>query len=78
MPKHVNFKLNDTLAEIMAEWLAKHPDIDRTTLCNMALREFLTKPHTLEPVLMEASAEEVDSVVEMMMHERADALERLK
>jgi|GEM_PF-6448263 len=32
----------------------------------------------LEPVLMEASAEEVDRAVEMMIHEHADALERLK
>jgi hypothetical protein len=78
MPKHVNFKLNDSLAEIMAAWLAKHPDIDRTTLCNLALREFLSKPHTLEPVVMQASAEEVDRAVNMMIHDYADTLDRLK
>jgi hypothetical protein len=78
MPKHVNFKLNDSIAEIMAAWLAKHPDIDRTTLCNMALREFLSKPHTLEPVVMQASAAEVDRAVDMMIHEHADTLDRLK
>jgi hypothetical protein len=78
MPKHVNFKLNDSLAEIMAAWLAKHPDIDRTTLCNLALREFLSKPHTLEPVVIQAAAEEVDRAVNMMIHDYSDTLDRLK
>ncbi len=78
MPKHVNFKLNDTIAGMLDSWLAKHPDLDRTTVCNMALREFLAKPHTLEAVVMQASPEEVDQSVDMMIHEHADTLERLK
>lgn len=78
MPRHVNFKLHETLDRVMDAWLAKHPDIDRSTLCNMALREFLSKPHTLEPVVMQASQEEVDRAVDMMIHEHADTLEKLK
>jgi hypothetical protein len=44
----------------------------------MALREFLSKTHILEPVVVQASVDEVARAADTMIHEYADTLDGLK
>ena len=78
----VEYALTDMgrdLEPAVTEWLGKHPAIDMTTLNNMALREFITRPHVLEPVAIAmATDDEVMAVVQAVEEEHADAIEKLK
>ena len=77
--KTINYRLDRELEPAVAEWLGKHPDIDMTTLNNMALRGFITKPHLLKAVeVITASNDEMEAAVRLVMQEHADALEKLK
>lgn len=77
--KTINFRIDSDLEPAVSAWLGKHPDIDMTTLNNMALRNFITKPHVLEPVeIVMASDEEVMEAVRSIEQDHADALEKLK
>ena len=77
--KTVNFRIDRDLEPAVSEWLGKHPDIDMTTLNNMALRNFITRQHVLEPVeLVMASDDEVMEAIKGVEREHADALEKLK
>ena len=77
--KTINYRLDRELEPAVAEWLGKHPDIDMTTLNNMALRDFITKPHLIEAVeIVTASSDEMGAAVQLVMQEHADALEKLK
>ena len=77
--KTVNFRIDRDLEPAVSEWLGKHPDIDMTTLNNMALRNFITKAHVLEPVeVVMASDDEVMEAVRGVERDHADALEKLK
>ena len=77
--KTVNFRIDRDLEPAVAAWLSKHRDFDTTTLCNMALRSFITTPHVLEPVdVGMATDDEVMKAVRDVERDHADALKKLK
>lgn len=75
----INFRPEKDLFELMQNWLAQHQDIKRSALINMALREFISHPHTLAPAeTIMASKREVKGSIKKMLAEHEDTLDKLK
>jgi|GEM_PF-6512356 hypothetical protein len=75
----LNFRLEPDTESLIDAWLAKNPGFTASQLGNLALRAFVTKPFVLEPVEVEqASEKSYFEALETVLHEHADAMERLK
>ena len=72
----ISFRPDTDLWQAVMSWKEKNPDIDQTTLINMALREFISKEQVLVPV--EIEAKDLDKKFDEMMTKHSEAIERLK
>lgn len=76
--KNVNFRLDSDLEKPVEYWL-KQNNMTMSTLNNMAIREFISREHTLKSVtLVEVSDAKANDTARKMMSRHADTLEKLK
>jgi len=61
----------------MQEWLENNPAWSKNALLNQAVREFVTHPHQTVPVRL-IQPEEASKLVEKMIKNRANTLDKLK
>jgi len=79
LPHQSSVRWEEDLQPLVAKWFKKNPGWTISQLANQAIRKFITAAYTTEPVeLVPISKEEGDEMMDKIMIEHADALERLK
>lgn len=77
--KTTSFRLDTDLKHPVGEWLHHNPGFKLSSLINVAVRKFITKKQTLQPVeTVKASDQTVSRATKKMMKKHADMLEKLK
>jgi hypothetical protein len=79
LPHQSSVRLEEDLQPLVAEWFEKNPGWTISQLANQAIRKFVMTTYTTEPVeLVPLSKKEGEKLMDKVMLEHADALERLK
>jgi hypothetical protein len=78
-PTNRSFRLEHALVSSVETWLEKNPGINFSTLTNLAIRNFITHPQTMEPVdTIEANDKEIHASIHKNLKKHRDAIDRLK
>lgn len=79
VPAQSSVRWDNDSQKMMAEWFLKNPGWNISLLANQAIKKFVTEVYSTEPIdLVGISEDESESLIEKVMHEHADALERLR
>lgn len=79
LPHQSSVRWEEDLQPLVAEWFEKNPGWTISQLANQAIRKFVMTPYTTEPVeIVPLDKKEGDRLIDKVMLEHADALERLK
>ncbi|CAN5365348.1 hypothetical protein BH10PSE19_BH10PSE19_05770 [soil metagenome] len=74
----ISFRVDNDLQPIIEKWLDVN-HVNFTTLANLAIRQFVSHPQLFQSVeTITASNKHVKTVVDDMIKQHADTLERLK
>ncbi len=79
LPHQSSVRWEEDLQPLVAEWFEKNPGWTISQLANQAIRKFVMTTYTTEPVeLVSLGKKEGEKLIDKVMFEHADALERLK
>ena len=79
LPHQSSVRWEEDLQPLVAEWFEKNPGWTISQLANQAIRKFVLSTYTTEAVeLVPLGKKEGEKLIDKVMFEHADALERLK
>lgn len=79
LPSQSSVRWDPDLQPFVAEWFEKNPGWTISQLANQAIRKFVMTTYVTEPIeIVTLSKTESDKLIDKMMSDHADALERLK
>jgi hypothetical protein len=79
LPSQSSIRWDDDLQQLVVEWLEKNPGWNISQLTNQAIRKFVLSHYSTIPVeLMTIDKEEGSKLIDKVILDHADALERLK
>jgi hypothetical protein len=79
LPSQSSVRWDKDLQPLVTEWFEKNPGWTISQLANQAIRKFVMTAYTTEPIeLIPLGEKEGKKLIDKVMLEHADALERLK
>ncbi len=79
LPSQSSIRWDSDLQPYVAEWFEKNPGWTISQLANQAIRKFVMTTYTTEAVeMVSLNINEGEKLIDKVMSDHADALERLK
>ncbi len=79
LPSQSSIRWDSDLQPYVAEWFEKNPGWTISQLANQAIRKFVMTTYTTEAVeMVSLNKNEGEKLIDKVMSDHADALERLK
>lgn len=79
LPQQSSVRWDEDLQPLVAQWFKKNPGWTISQLANQAIRKFVVTSYATEPVEMESLDPKLrEKLIDKIMSDHSDALERLK